>query len=208
VQTIIIKNGKQLQAIADAISGADTTVIDATLKAGAKAAEGELRARLYNSLSGNSTGELVGAFGTSPAKTSSKNSDRNVKVGFSEPREHQYAKTMNYRGRKSARRGDMRYGKRSYYKITNEMIANVLNYGAPEANQPARPWLGGSPVAQRARKAATASLSAATGSAPQGAVEDAISQEFQAHLRKLIESTPQGDPSTWGAETQRILGSN
>ena len=69
-----------------------------------------------------STGELEGALGLSPVKVSRKGI-HNAKIGFHEPRRKQY-------GAK---------GKRSYYVITNAMLANVLEYGKP--GQPAKPFL-------------------------------------------------------------------
>lgn len=71
-----------------------------------------------------STGELLASVGKSPAMVD-KNGNTNVKIGFNEPRKTQYAAV----------------GKRSYYEITNAMIANVIEYGKHSLNQPPRPFL-------------------------------------------------------------------
>lgn len=71
-----------------------------------------------------STGELLDSVGISPVEVDKKGII-NIKVGFREPRSNQY----------SAK------GKRSYYRITNAMIANVLEYGKHSAHQPPRPFL-------------------------------------------------------------------
>ena len=77
-----------------------------------------------------STGELEGALGLSPVKVSRKGI-HNAKVGFNEPRHKQYAAK----------------GKRSYYTITNAMIATVLEYG--KHGQPAKPFLRPAKTASR-----------------------------------------------------------
>lgn len=77
------------------------------------------------------TGELASALGLSPAKIDRKGV-HNVKVGFNEPRKKQVAAK----------------GKRSYYTITNAMIANVIEYG--KHGQPAKPFL--KPARRSARK--------------------------------------------------------
>lgn len=69
-----------------------------------------------------STGELAGALGMTPVDVDRKGV-HNLKIGFNEPRKKQY-------GAK---------GKRSYYAITNAMIANVIEYG--KHGQPAKPFL-------------------------------------------------------------------
>ena len=78
-----------------------------------------------------STGELASSLGMSPAKVDRKGV-HNLKIGFNEPRRKQYAAK----------------GKRSYYKITNAMIANVLEYG--KHGQPPKPFL--KPARRTARK--------------------------------------------------------
>ena len=63
-----------------------------------------------------------------------RNGNANIKIGFREPRKKQYAAK----------------GKRSYYEITNAMIANVLEHGKKSANQPAKPFL--KPAIAKTRK--------------------------------------------------------
>ena len=69
-----------------------------------------------------STGELAASLGITPAKVD-KNGVHNVKIGFNEPRRRQYAAKS----------------KRSYYVITNAMIANVIEHG--KHGQPPKPFL-------------------------------------------------------------------
>lgn len=69
-----------------------------------------------------STGEMAKALGVSHVDVD-KNGVSNVKVGFDEPRKNQY---------------DAK-GKRTYYEITNAMIANVIENG--KHGQPAKPFL-------------------------------------------------------------------
>ena len=78
-----------------------------------------------------SSGELSESLGMSPVKID-RNGVHNVKIGFNEPRRKQYAAK----------------GKRSYYTITNAMIANVLEYG--KHGQDAKPFL--KPARRAARK--------------------------------------------------------
>ncbi|MDL2318571.1 HK97 gp10 family phage protein [Eubacteriales bacterium OttesenSCG-928-A19] len=78
-----------------------------------------------------STGELEESLGLSPVKIDRKGV-HNIKVGFSEPRRKQTAAK----------------GKRSYYTITNAMLANVLEYG--KHGQPPKPFL--KPARRSARK--------------------------------------------------------
>lgn len=68
------------------------------------------------------TGELLDSLGMTPAKVDRKGL-HNVKIGFNEPRRKQYAAKK----------------KRSYYTITNAMIANVIEYG--KQGQPPKPFL-------------------------------------------------------------------
>lgn len=79
-----------------------------------------------------STGELISSLGVSPFDVNEKGV-YNIKVGFNEPRREQH----------EAR------GKRSYYTITNAMIANVLEYG--KSGQPPKPFL--KPAKTKSRKA-------------------------------------------------------
>ena len=103
-------------------------ILEKAMAAGAEAALPIVRAELQGAIGGDtkepsrSTGELVDSLGISPVMVNN-NGITNVKIGFSEPRRHQYAAKK----------------KRSYYTVTNAMIANVLEYG--KSGQPPRPWL-------------------------------------------------------------------
>lgn len=103
-------------------------ILEKAMSAGAEAALPIVRAELQGAIGGDtkvqsrSTGELVDSLGISPVMVDNKGVT-NVKIGFSEPRRHQYAAKK----------------KRSYYTVTNAMIANVLEYG--KSGQPPRPWL-------------------------------------------------------------------
>ena len=78
--------------------------------------------RAIRNSSNRSTGELKNSLGMSPVKLNSRGI-YNVKIGFSEPRRKQYTAKK----------------KRSYYTITNSLIANVLEYG--KSGQPPRPFM-------------------------------------------------------------------
>ena len=103
-------------------------ILEKAMSAGAEAALPIVRAELQGAIGGDtkvqsrSTGELVDSLGISPVMVDNKGIT-NVKIGFSEPRRHQYIAKK----------------KRSYYTVTNAMIANVLEYG--KSGQPPRPWL-------------------------------------------------------------------
>lgn len=79
-----------------------------------------------------STGELLSSLGITPDDIDD-NGVHNVKIGFNEPRRHQHKAK----------------GKRSYYKITNAMIANVIEFG--KSGQDAKPFL--KPAKNKSRKA-------------------------------------------------------
>lgn len=100
-------------------------ILTSTLKAGGdvvlNAARSNLNRAIRNS-SNRSTGELKSSLGMSPVKLSSRGI-YNVKIGFAEPRRKQYVAKK----------------KRSYYVITNAMIANVLEYG--KTGQAPRPFM-------------------------------------------------------------------
>jgi len=103
-------------------------IVEKSLEAGGKVVlekvRGNLRAVIGKNLKyeGRSTGELASSLGLSPVKVDRKG-EHNIKVGFAEPRRHQYAAK----------------GKRSYGAITNAMIANTIEYG--RHGQPAKPFL-------------------------------------------------------------------
>lgn len=113
-------------------------IIESCLEAGAEIVVAKVRSNL-NSVVGKgtkypseSTGELQESLGVTPAMVDRKGV-HNVKVGFNEPRRKQYKAK----------------GKRSYYTITNAMIANVIEHG--KHNQPPRPFL--KPARTASRKA-------------------------------------------------------
>lgn len=91
--------------------------------------------------SGRSTGELLNSLGMSPWDVDSEG-QINVHIGFNEPRLHQYTQNKNRKGRPKTR---SKSGNRSYYKITNAMIANVMEYGRATEygrhGRPPRPFL-------------------------------------------------------------------
>lgn len=86
-------------------------IVPRVLKAGAEVVEDKIRVNLKGVVSGNGTGQLIAALGTSGARQD-KDGNFNVKIGFDEPR----------------RDGD-----------SNAKIANILEYGS--SRQPARPFL-------------------------------------------------------------------
>lgn len=92
-------------------------ILPRVLEAGAEVVEAKVRANLIASIGkgityeSRSTGQLVAALGTSPAKVD-RSGNTNVKIGFAEPR------------------GD---------GGSNGKIANILEYG--RAGQPAKPFL-------------------------------------------------------------------
>lgn len=113
-------------------------IIESCLEAGSEVVLAKVRSNL-NSVIGSgtkypseTTGELASSLGVTPAKIDNKGT-HNVKIGFNEPRRRQYA----------AR------GRRSYYTITNAMIANVIEHG--KHGQPAKPFL--KPARTSSRKA-------------------------------------------------------
>ncbi len=92
-------------------------IMPRVLEAGAEIIEAKARSNLTSVIGkgtkkeSRSTGQLLSALGTSPAKLD-KNGNHNVKIGFSEPRSD----------------GDF-----------NAKIANILEYG--KAGQPAKPFM-------------------------------------------------------------------
>jgi len=112
------------------------TIIAKSIEAGGNVVLDKVRGNLRSVVGkgtkykSRSTGELEGALGLSPVKVSRKGI-HNAKVGFNEPRRKQYAAK----------------GKRSYYTITNAMLATVLEYGKP--GQPGKPFLKPAKTASR-----------------------------------------------------------
>lgn len=114
-------------------------IVESCLEAGADVVLSKVRSNLDSVIGSGtkypseSTGELQASLGVTPAKMD-RSGIHNVKIGFNEPRRRQYAAK----------------GKRSYYAITNAMIANVIEHG--KHNQPPRPFL--KPARTAARKPA------------------------------------------------------
>ena len=90
----------------------------------------QARANLKSALSGKSSGQLLGALGTSPVKPSGIGSF-DIRVGFNEPRKKKGGGTTYKKKLKS--------GKVSNYEYTNEMVANILEYG--KKGQGAKPFM-------------------------------------------------------------------
>jgi hypothetical protein len=117
------------------------TVIANVLKCGIHAAYPIVKRSLINSIGRGKhryeTGELVNSLGISPIRE--VNGKYDLKIGFAEPRRVQTPPKIEKKLRGGAGVTPMR----SYYKATNAMIANILEYGARSKghNQPARPWL-------------------------------------------------------------------
>lgn len=103
-------------------------IVESCLEAGSEVVLSKVRSNLSSVIGGGtkypseSTGELEASLGVTPAKVDNKGV-HNVKIGFNEPRRRQYAAK----------------GKRSYYTITNAMIANVIEHG--KHGQPPKPFL-------------------------------------------------------------------
>ena len=117
-------------------------ILTSTLEAGGEIVLNAVRSNLNRAIrnsSNRSTGELRSSLGMSPVKLSSRGI-YNVKIGFAEPRRKQYVAKK----------------KRSYYVITNAMIANVLEYG--KTGQAPRPFMRPAKVASE--KAAISAMKA------------------------------------------------
>ena len=103
-------------------------IVESCLEAGSEVVLAKVRSNLSSVIGGGtqyhseSTGELEASLGVTPVKVDNKGV-HNVKIGFNEPRRRQYAAK----------------GKRSYYTITNAMIANVIEHG--KHGQPPKPFL-------------------------------------------------------------------
>ena len=103
-------------------------IVESCLEAGSEVVLSKVRSNLSSVIGGGtkypseSTGELEASLGVTPVKVDNKGV-HNVKIGFNEPRRRQYAAK----------------GKRSYYTITNAMIANVIEHG--KHGQPPKPFL-------------------------------------------------------------------
>lgn len=113
-------------------------IVGKVLEAGDKVVVEKVRGNLRGVIGrgikfeGRSSGELLSSLGVTTPKVDRKGV-HNVKVGFNEPRRNQYAAKK----------------KRSYYTITNAMIANTIEYG--KHGQPAKSFL--KPARSASRKA-------------------------------------------------------
>jgi len=117
-------------------------ILTSTLETGGEIVLNAVRSNLNRAIrnsSNRSTGELKNSLGMSPVKLSSRGI-YNVKIGFAEPRRKQYAAKK----------------KRSYYLITNALIANVLEYG--KTGQAPRPFM--RPAKAASEKAAISAMKA------------------------------------------------
>ena len=106
-------------------------VVKKTLEAGAEIVEEKARANLKNSLKGESSGQLLDALGISPVKPNDKLDGWDIKIGFNEPRK-------DYKGGTTYKK-KLKSGKISEYKLTNAMVANILEYG--KKGQAAKPFM-------------------------------------------------------------------
>lgn len=113
-------------------------IVETVLETGGEIVLAKVRSNLSGVIGKNtkhdsvSTGELEASLGMSPVKIDRKG-EHNLKIGFNEPRRNQPKASK---------------GKRSYYTLTNAMIANVIEYG--KHNQPEKPFL--KPARRAARK--------------------------------------------------------
>lgn len=134
-------------------------VITKSLEDGAEIAEKQARANLKaaigsgTKLPSRSTGRLLNALGTSPVKPSELGG-YDIRVGFAEPRGDDYDElkssrfranpiradaSYNYFSKRQKRAAGVRVRNYSFYVTTNEMIANVLEYG--KKGQAAKPFM-------------------------------------------------------------------
>lgn len=120
-------------------------IVEKALEAGGEVVLAKVKSNLHSVIGkgtkykSKSTGELALSLGVSPVKVD-RNGVHNLKIGFNEPRRRQYAAK----------------GKRSYYTITNAMIANTIEYG--RHGQPAKPFL--KPAKTASRKQCVAAMQA------------------------------------------------
>ena len=137
-----VKMPEDIYKAIEKLSEGREEILTSTLEAGGEIVLNAVRSNLNRAIrnsSNRSTGELKGSLGMSPVKLSSRGI-YNVKVGFAEPRRKQYAAKK----------------KRSYYLITNALIANVLEYG--KTGQAPRPFIRPAKVASE--KAAISAMKA------------------------------------------------
>ena len=129
--TLKVKLPDELMIGLERLSGQVDGVVEKTLEAGAEVVVAKARSNLKNSLMGGSSGQLAGALGVSPVKPNDKLDGRDIKIGFAEPRQDKKGGTTYKKKLKS--------GKTSEYKLTNAMVANILEYG--KKGQSAKPFM-------------------------------------------------------------------
>ena len=125
--------GKNLDKICGEVCEAGADVVLPKVRSNLKSSIGHTQEK------SRSTGELLSSLGVSEPKVD-RNGMVNVKIGFHEPRKTQHAAK----------------GKRSYYQITNAMVANVLEHG--KHGQPARPFM--AKAKRQSKKACEAAMKA------------------------------------------------
>jgi len=134
-------DGDAIVILNNLIDDADDIIqemLDAAGNVGADALRTELRTVIGKGLmyDSRSTGELLDSVGSTPPLLG-RDGRWNVKIGFNEPRRNQYAQKKSKKGRKTR----LRSGQRSYYEITNKMIAMTIEYGKRSAKQPPKPFM-------------------------------------------------------------------
>jgi len=129
--TLKVKLPDDLMIGLERLSKQADAVVEKTLEAGAEVVEEKARANLKNSLKGESSGQLLEALGTSPVKPNDNLDGWDIKIGFNEPRQDKQGSTTYKKKRKG--------GKVSEYKLTNAMVANILEYG--KKGQAAKPFM-------------------------------------------------------------------
>ena len=120
-----VKLPDEIYKAIEKLSDKTDKVIESTLKAGGKVVLDAMKNNLRQSIKDSpkrSTGELVDSLGMTKVRVN-KRGIQNIKIGFNEPRRKQCVAKK----------------KRSYYTITNALIANVLEYG--KSGQEARPFV-------------------------------------------------------------------
>ena len=145
--TLKVKLPDDLMIGLERLSKQADEVVKKTLEAGAEVVEEKARANLKNSLKGESSGQLLGALGISPVKSNDKLDGWDIKIGFNEPRQDKQGSTTYKKKRKG--------GKVSEYKLTNAMVANILEYGRKDKSQTAKPFMKPAEDATKAKARAT-----------------------------------------------------
>ena len=134
--TVTIKLPEEFMNQLSEFDGRLEDIFEKSLEDGAEIAEKQARANLKavigsgTKFQSESTGQLLGALGTSPVKPSDLGGF-DIRVGFAEPRKKKSGATTYSKKLKS--------GKVSNYEYTNEMIANIIEYG--KKGQAAKPFM-------------------------------------------------------------------